>query len=1395
MPSIYLRGSAFESSEGNETYLLVNGESRGMTKNRGLNTVVLKPDGTQKAQTSHDVFGDINLWNAWADWVNVNAQTGDIVTVASFDAVNNAPSGGTAEGLLKSVGAQTAFNVTRGTDWRMARSPYVLLFVKGHPRALEASQPHTGPNAHLSVQFAAIYQHNDYSGAGQALSAGQYNLNDILIGNDQLSSIRVPEGLQVILYQHADMQGNTRTYTADAPSVGDFNDQASSILVEQVATIYQHSDYQGQSKTLKPGHYNMADLGIGNDQLSSLKVPPGLKVTLFQHANFSGETRSYNANVAFTQDFNDNTSSIIVEQGPAPILTPQPPAPAPPPPPPPAPPPTPSVTTTTGQAIETGKWYHLTTQFLGANRPLEMRPGEGNELFIASTKLNDPAQMWQITALGDDFYRLTNKLAGDQKSLDIRNDDQKPPVMAITGGYTGQYWKFNPLGNNVYRLTTSWLGDGKAIDVSNDGIYPLVLADSAGYTGQFWQVTLVPEPADIAATASGFTGVGSSLGNGYESNPPTELPSQPLSELIAGGALPQYDLLQKLESQVQNGVLTLDKTLLGEYGTIADLAGSILNVLTPIRNVTLEFVKTKPGTVSGPSEDVDDNPNSSGAPATPENHALRISGDVTLFTTEAAQLKYAEFFYYKGKPNASFKFVLADDLGIGTFLPGVPLIQALKISEPTLMVVTSAEVYDEELEAGVNQGFNFFGEMAIAESEDDAIKFIGGLLGVDKLGIHAAVDISGTTPEYILEAELERDITILDGENFKLSFTKTEIGIAIKGKPPEPSVSLANELTLLLMDDGEETEIAFIGGIKVEAESITGSFTMDATKTGEWREPFGIPGVIIRQMAVQVGFTYIPPWIDNVGVHGDLKIGDVDGSISILVDSNDPDNFVLAGSTDRITIIQLMSAMSPVTFIAYHALPGSLRTTLNNVIDVALEEVKVNIVPSATAIGAIEFRDEGVTVMGRLVAWGWKASAYINVDASTGITARADMDPIDILGVLKITGAGTDPAPILRLRVGPTEIPYVYISARIEFLALVQELQIQADETGVLFVLTRSLGNILTTNLTIAYKDYNFNASGSINFNLNASINTIFGRITLVDIGFNANATIRAGRDAGFFAQFSGGFRFYGKDVSFPTLTLNVPPGDFQAIYNSVIQQIEAQALDIFNDVFQTLEEWANAVKDGVIIAGTAVTSVAKDVYNASAEAAATAYRTLSKGATEAAQGISTAYNITANEVAKALQGADYAAHEVANAMEDAFDLTAEGAAYALKYAGYGVNEIGNALSSAYNVTADAAATALRFAGYGINEVGGALSSAYNVSADGLATALRGAGYAVNEVGSFLKDVGGFADNTVNAALNGAGYAVSEVGNFMGQVFGGGWIPYVDFPYVDIPYIDYIDIY
>src|SRR5207249_8174109 len=55
----------------------------------------------------------------------------------------------------------------------------------------------------------------------------------LTIGNDQLSSLRVPEGWRVTLFSDARFSGMEKTFTSDTPWVGDdFNDITSAVLVE-----------------------------------------------------------------------------------------------------------------------------------------------------------------------------------------------------------------------------------------------------------------------------------------------------------------------------------------------------------------------------------------------------------------------------------------------------------------------------------------------------------------------------------------------------------------------------------------------------------------------------------------------------------------------------------------------------------------------------------------------------------------------------------------------------------------------------------------------------------------------------------------------------------------------------------------------------------------------------------------------------------------------------------------------------------------------------------------------------------------------------------------------------------------------------------------------------------
>jgi len=81
-----------------------------------------------------------------------------------------------------------------------------------------------------------IYMDGYFKGASQTLAAGRYDLNQLTIGNDKLSSLRIPPGWKVTLYQEANFAGKSKVLTADTPYVGnEFNDSVSSIVVESPA--------------------------------------------------------------------------------------------------------------------------------------------------------------------------------------------------------------------------------------------------------------------------------------------------------------------------------------------------------------------------------------------------------------------------------------------------------------------------------------------------------------------------------------------------------------------------------------------------------------------------------------------------------------------------------------------------------------------------------------------------------------------------------------------------------------------------------------------------------------------------------------------------------------------------------------------------------------------------------------------------------------------------------------------------------------------------------------------------------------------------------------------------------------------------------------------------------
>jgi hypothetical protein len=84
-------------------------------------------------------------------------------------------------------------------------------------------------------------------------------------------------------------------------------------------TIYQHGGFGGTSKILGVGRYNSGQLGIGNNQLSSLRIKKGYVALLYDGDGCTGNCMAFSAkdsdlNLDVVAIFNDKTSSIEVAQ-------------------------------------------------------------------------------------------------------------------------------------------------------------------------------------------------------------------------------------------------------------------------------------------------------------------------------------------------------------------------------------------------------------------------------------------------------------------------------------------------------------------------------------------------------------------------------------------------------------------------------------------------------------------------------------------------------------------------------------------------------------------------------------------------------------------------------------------------------------------------------------------------------------------------------------------------------------------------------------------------------------------------------------------------------------------------------------------------------------------------
>ncbi|MEU4275338.1 hypothetical protein AB0F57_10375 [Streptomyces tanashiensis] len=200
------------------------------------------------------------------------------------------------------------------SEWNAAVTDQINLMTEAASRALNSPSDaefiplqlpvdlHLPTRKTHTSKSVIIYRDANWHGTSQELELGA-RIDDaegrILIGNDQLSSLKVPQGVTVRAYEHAWFQGAFIDFTEDTPQVpAEWEDRISSLIVRDVTSDPPDIDYivaadiawAGRISLLKAGQYpDLDSVTLGSRSLTYLLIPKGFVVRIWEQPEFAGD--------------------------------------------------------------------------------------------------------------------------------------------------------------------------------------------------------------------------------------------------------------------------------------------------------------------------------------------------------------------------------------------------------------------------------------------------------------------------------------------------------------------------------------------------------------------------------------------------------------------------------------------------------------------------------------------------------------------------------------------------------------------------------------------------------------------------------------------------------------------------------------------------------------------------------------------------------------------------------------------------------------------------------------------------------------------------------------------------------------------------------------------------
>jgi hypothetical protein len=267
-----------------------------------------------------------------------------------------------------------------------------------------------------------VVKHSVNSDASDSLLESSYEVNTLLSATGWVCASQVE--ISVVL-------GEKETYKLRRCEKATIKAKGTSLNVkadisyencsEEGPAFYQDCDYKGTQRTIGVGNYrlnSLKELGMSNDDLSSIKVPTGYKVEVFEHDHFQGKSLTLirKDKCLVNDSFNDTISSIKVRMA------------------------------RTGSLINVQDGQCLSIE--------NDDEGNGGDAVQMTCQTNNSKTLWLHSVSGkDNVYRIMFNHSG--KCLGLVGGSAVEGTKAHQwncNGYVTQEWELKSIGNNSYTV-------------------------------------------------------------------------------------------------------------------------------------------------------------------------------------------------------------------------------------------------------------------------------------------------------------------------------------------------------------------------------------------------------------------------------------------------------------------------------------------------------------------------------------------------------------------------------------------------------------------------------------------------------------------------------------------------------------------------------------------------------------------------------------------------------------------------------------------------------------------------------------------------------------------------------------------------------------------------------